>query len=33
MKSEAKVYKILKNIKNDDKKQISIIELDNKNIY
>ena len=30
MKSEAKVYKILKNIKNDDKKQISIIELDNK---
>ena len=30
MKNEAKVYKILKNIKNDDKKQISIIELDNK---
>lgn len=30
MKSEAKVYKILKNIKNDDKKQVSIIELDNK---
>ena len=30
MKSKAKVYKILKNIKNDDKKQISIIELNNK---
>lgn len=30
MKSEAKVYKILKNIKNDEKKQISVIELDNK---
>lgn len=30
MKREARVYKILKNIKNDDKKQISIIELDNK---
>ena len=30
MKSEAKVYKILKNIKSNDNKQFSIIELDNK---
>lgn len=30
MKNEAKVYKILKNIKNDNKKQISIIELGKK---
>lgn len=30
MKSEAMVYKILKNIKNNDQKQVSIIEVNNK---